>query len=138
MGERNAIVGRIEAEVEIAWQGLRRGCELVVIEYHREARKCRETFAADARGEVDAVQIDRSSANRTDTIEAKLHFVLGTGLFQAGEIVHHAGGRFAMCGPKPIELGRLLDKTLHRFKVEGLAPLEAIGLERETQAGRVV
>src|SRR5207248_8940341 len=109
-----------------------RGCELVVVEDHRETRKCREAFAADARGEIDAVQIDRRSADGTDAIEAKLHFVLGTDLFQAGEIVHHAGGGFAMDGPKPVELGRFLDKTLHRFKVEGLAPLEAVGLKRET------
>src|ERR1700686_4415595 len=43
-----------------------------------------------------------------------------------------------MGGPKPVKLGRLLDKTLHGFEVEGLAPLEAAGLERKTKARGVV
>src|ERR1700731_267700 len=43
-----------------------------------------------------------------------------------------------MCGPKPVELGRLLDKTLHGFKIEGLAPFDSVGLEGETEARRMV
>src|SRR5439155_13528860 len=74
---------------------------VVMIKNHREPRKCTEAFAADARSEVHALQIDRDGADQTDAVETEFDAAPGAKLLQHLHVVQNASGGFAGGSPEP-------------------------------------
>ncbi len=65
-----AVVGGIGVKIEIGRQAIVAGLQVMVVEYHRDAGEGPQAFAADGRGQIHAVEINRNSADAADAVQA--------------------------------------------------------------------
>src|SRR5947207_13925696 len=71
MSKRNSLLRRIKPQIKVAWQFVWTWNQIVVVEDHRQSRKRAQSFAAHARRQMHAIQIDGDRADRADAIQAK-------------------------------------------------------------------
>src|SRR5262245_50896154 len=102
----------------------------MVVKHHRNSGIGAQAFSTGTRREMNAAQVHRERADGTDAVDAQFNVELGAKRFEAGYIVEHAGGGFAVSAPKPAAANVVkhgLDSTkvelaspgeLHRFEVE--------------------
>src|SRR2546429_6116000 len=84
-----------------------------MIKNHRESRKSTEPFAAHARSEVHALQIDRDGADQTDAVETKFDAAPGAKLLQHLHVVQYAGGGFAGGSPEALGVAIAVERLPH-------------------------
>src|SRR5687767_6534089 len=137
MREGDAFLRGVVAKVQIARERIG-GHEWMVVEHHGQARESRQALPADTRGQIDATQIDRDSAQRADAIQAQLNVARGADAAQGAEVVQDARGSFTVNGPKPFNLRMAREALADLFVIERLAPGKLHRLELKVQAAGVV
>ncbi|MDB6067614.1 MAG: hypothetical protein JWR26_3822 [Pedosphaera sp.] len=138
LSEGDALMLRIEREVEIAGNAIGRRREFVVVEDEAQAGERAQAFAAAAGGEINAFEIHGHGADGADAIEAEFYVVPGAESFQRGEVVEHAGGGFAMGAPEPAAVVHGFQLALNCGEVEGFSPRMLDVLELELESTGVV
>src|SRR5437867_3210937 len=126
------------AQIEITRQSLRLIRQVVMIEYHGNARIRAQSLATGTGGQIHTTQIDRHGADRADGIDAQFDIKFRTERGQTLDIVKHPAGGLAMRTPEPAWHELAFQHLPRRRKVQRLAPGKLKGVKIQTKASGMV